>query len=157
MRRFIVCCSIAGLGSSNALLLSPALAQEPTPACQIVASKAGQMFTNSFLATRLESTGADSYFRVECTGKVSGKLRLSLGAGNRVYNGFAQFKVVSANGVFTPTNLGYTNSPVLIPYANSSGKSAGEVRYQVQVVAPSGYLLPANRDYAVKVQAESIQ
>jgi hypothetical protein len=157
MRQFIVCCSIAGWFGTCIQLLSPALAQEPTPSCQIVASQAGQMFTNSFLATRLESVGADSYFRVECTGKIAGKLRLSLGAGNRVYNGSARFKVVSTSGIFTPTNLDYTNSPVMIPYANSSGKSAGEVRYQMQVVAPSGYLLPANPDYAVKLQAESIQ
>jgi hypothetical protein len=157
MRRFIVCCSIAGWLGSCHQLLSPAVAQVPpvTPTCSIVGSAAGQMFANAALATRLESS-SDSYFRVECTGAITGKLRLSLGAGSKLYNGSARFRLVGVRGIFTTTTSDYTDSPVLIPYANSSVTAAGEVRYQVQVMAANGYLLPGAPDYAVKMQAELV-
>ena len=159
MRRFIVYCSIASwLGAFNQLLL-PAMAQVPPvpPTCSIVGSAAGQMFPNAALAIRLESSGADSYFRVECTGAITGKLRLSLGAGSKPYNGFTRFRLVGVSGIFTPTTSDYTDSPVLIPYANPSGTAAGEVRYQVQVAAANGYVLTGGSDYAVKLQAELVQ
>ena len=159
MRRFIVCCSIAGWLGSCHQLLSPVMAQVPpvTPTCSIVGSTAGQMFANAALASRLESNSSDSYFRVECTGAITGKLRLSLGAGNKLYNGSARFRLVGVSGIFTPVTLNYGDTPVLIPYANASGTAAGEVRYQVQVSAANGYLLPGASDYAVKMQAELVQ
>jgi hypothetical protein len=157
MRRFVVCCSIVGCLGSDVLLLLPALAQDPNPSCQIVASQAGQMFPNSFPTMRLESFGSDSYIRVECTGKIAGKMRLSLGSGSKLYNGSARFRLVSTSGMFAPTTSDYLDSSIVVPYANDAGRATGELRYQVQVVAPSGYLLPAASDYAVKLQAESIQ
>jgi hypothetical protein len=159
MRRFIVCCLIAGWLGSCPQLLSPATAQVPpvTPTCSIIGSGAGQMFANAALASRLESNSSDSYFRVECTGAITGKLRLSLGAGSKLYNGSARFRLVGVSGIFTTTTSDYTDSPMLIPYANLSGIAAGEVRYQVQVIAANGYLLPGASDYAVKMQAELVQ
>ncbi len=158
MRRFIVCCSIAGWLGSGIKLLSPAMAQVPpvTPTCSIVGSTAGQMFPNASLANRLESNSSDSYFRVECTGAITGKLRLSLGASDKLYNGSARFRLVGVSGIFTATTSDYTDT-VFIPYANLSGIAAGEVRYQVQVVAANGYLLIGASDYAVKLQAELVQ
>jgi hypothetical protein len=159
MRRFIVCCSIAGWLGSCHQLLSPAMAQVPpvTPTCSIVRSSIGQMFANTALATQLESNSSDSHFRVECTGAITGKLRLSLGAGSTLYNGSTRFRLVSVSGIFTTATSDYTDSPVLIPYANLSGTAAGEVRYQVQVSAANGYLLPGATDYVVKMQAELVQ
>lgn len=159
MRRFIVCCSIAGWLGACPQLLSPAMAQVPpvTPACSIVGSAAGQMFANAALASRLESNSSDSYFRMECTGAITGKLRLSLGAGSKLYNGSARFRLVGVSGFFTTTTSDYTDSPLLIPYANPSGMAAGEVRYQVQVIANNGVVLPATSDYAIKMQAELVQ
>jgi hypothetical protein len=156
MRRFIVCCSIVSwLGFSLHLLL-PAMAQEQ-PKCLIVGSAAGQMFPNTALANRLESLSADSYLRVECTGAITGKLRLSLAAGSTLHNGSTRFRLVGASGIFTAMTSDYTDTPVLIPYANSSGKAAGEVRYQVQVVAANNHLLVGASDYTVKLKAELVQ
>lgn len=156
MRRFIVCCSIAGVFGSHLQSLSPALAQVPANTCQIVGSAAGQMFANAGLATQLESNSADSFFRVECNGTVNGKLRLSFGTGNKLYNGSAKFKVVGTNGFFSSFSSVYGDSPVEVSYSNASGTATGEVRYQVGIAAPSSSLLPAATDYTVQIQAELI-
>jgi hypothetical protein len=157
MRRFLVYCSIVGAVGSHLQSLSPALAQVPANTCQIVSSAAGQMFANPGLATRLESNSSDSYFRVACNGTVNGKLRLSFGAGNKLYNSSAKFKVVGANGCFANAASGYDDSPVEVSYSNASGITTGEVRYQIQIAAPSNTLMPAATDYAVQIRAELIQ
>jgi hypothetical protein len=158
MRPLVICCAIASWFGCSIQSLSPALAQtpEPTPSCEIVGFQAGQMFANASLAARIESSGSDSFFRVQCTGNISGRLRLYLTAGSRAYNGSASFRVVSTSGIFTPTTSGYTNGVVDVPYSNTSGTAAGVVYYQVQVVAPSGSLLRAAPDYAVVLQADRI-
>jgi hypothetical protein len=154
MYRSLVCCSIASWLCSSQL--STVAIAEAKPVCQIVANKTGQMFTTSSLTNKLESLGNESYLRLQCTGNISGKLRVSLASSSKLYNASARFRITSANGVFPSTTSEYTDSPVVIAYANSSGTSSGEVRYQVQVVARNGYFLPAAPDYAVKLQTEWI-
>lgn len=152
MYRSLVCCSIFSWLCISQL---PTVAiAEAKPVCQIVSNKTGQMFATSSLATRLESLGNESYFRLQCTGNISGKLRLSLASGTKAYNALARFRITSANGVFSSTTSEYADSPVVVSYTNPSGTSSGEVRYQVQVAARNGYFLPAAPDYAVKLQAE---
>jgi hypothetical protein len=155
MRPLVVCCSIALCWFVPALRFR-SLAQELPRNCQIVATQSGQMFPYGSPATKLESFGSDSYIRVECRGNISGRLRLSLASGSKLYNGSAGFRLVSTSGIFAPMTTEYADSPVIVPYANASGRASGEVRYQVRVVAPSGYLLPAGSDYALKLQAESL-
>ena len=156
MRRFLVCCSIASLVGSVVLSLAPAQAHPNT--CRIVGNQAGRMFVNAPLGNRLESFSSDSYFRVECSGAATGRLRLSIGAGGKLYNNASvSFRLIGADGVFAATTSEYGNAPVIVAYTNAYGIASGKVRYQMRVVAPDGYLLPAAPDYAVNVHAELIQ
>ncbi len=157
MRRFVLYCSVASWLGSSDMLLSPALAQVPPNTCQIVNSQAGRMFANGFPTNRLESLGADSYFRVECNGNHRGKIRLSLGAGSQPYNGAVSFKVTGANGIVSPNNSEYSDAPVVLDYLNQDGIGTGQVYYQVRIVSIDRSLLPAASDYTVKLQAEAIQ
>jgi hypothetical protein len=155
MRRFLVCSAIASFIGVSCQLPSPALAQVPEKTCQIVSSESSPMFANGSLANGLQS-GA-STFRVQCNGATSGLLRLSLMGDNKLYNASARFRVIGVSGVFPSTGFGgYTTTPVSVSYSNASGVTAGTVSYQVEVVAPSGYLLPAASDYTVRMQAELV-
>lgn len=156
MRRFIVCCSIAGWLGSGTQLLLPAMAQVPpvTPTCSIDGIPPERMVPNAPLANRLES---NSSFRVKCTGITTGNLRLSLGASSKPSNVSTRFRLVRTSGILAANPSDYTDLPVLIPYRSVSGTNTGDVLYQVQVISINGYLLPAAPDYAVKMQAELVQ
>lgn len=154
MRPLVICCSIASWLCFGIQFGSSVLANDAAN-CQIVATQAGQLFANGSPTNRLESFSSDSYIRMECTGNITGKLRLSLKS-SKPYNGVVRFRVISTSGVFTPMTSDYADSPVQMAYTNATGRAAGEVRYQVQVVAPSGYLLPSAPDYAVELQAELV-
>jgi hypothetical protein len=134
--------------------LSPALADNNSP-CSILRSQTGQLFPNNSLATRLASEGTESFFEVKCSGRSSGMLRLSIdGSRTRAYSGFAQIRLVTANGIFGSSASEFTPGVLNVPYSLLDGNGEGKVMYQVQITAPDRQLLQAARDYSVAVNAE---
>jgi hypothetical protein len=134
--------------------LLPALADDANP-CSIQQSLAGQLFPNNSLATRLSSTGNESFFKVTCSAKSSGTLRLTIdGTNTKAYAGLVQFRLVSANGIFGSATSEFTSDVLNVPYSLSDVSRVGEVMYQVQISAPDRQMLQAARDYSVAVRAE---
>jgi hypothetical protein len=137
--------------------LLPALAHDRVVnPCSIHRNEAGQLLTNTSLATRFASQGTESFFEIKCSKKSSGKLRLSIdGSRTKAYNGLVQIRLVSANGIFGTATSEFTSGELVVPYSlvlNEGG--AGKVMYQVQITANDRQLLQAARDYAVAVHAE---
>jgi hypothetical protein len=160
MRLFGVGLGIAGWLCSGVPLLSSAIAQ--TLPCTVTASPAATLVPSSFnsfgampLAVQSDSS---SYFQVSCPGATirSGSLMLSI-LNSNAYNGAPQFRVSSADGMFTNTNTSYGSSSttLLIP-ATTGADPSGKVYYQVLVAAPNGQVLRAATDYAVTIKADLI-
>lgn len=153
---------IAGWLCSGVWLLSPVMAQ--TPPCTVTTSTPSALIPGSFTSfgsmPRQVESDSSSYFQVSCTGSTSrrGSLILSILTSNsNAYNGTPQFRVSSADGIFTNSNTNYSGSPTTITIPATIGTDpSGRVYYQVLVAAPDGKVLRAATDYAVTIKADLI-
>jgi hypothetical protein len=159
MRLFGVGLGVAGWLCSGILLLSPAMAE--TLPCTVTASPSAALIPssfNSFGAMPLAVQSDSSYFQVSCPGATSrsGSLMLSI-LNSNAYNGVPQFRVSSADGMFTNVNTSYGSSAttLLIP-ATSGTDPSGRVYYQILVAAPNGQVLRSAADYGVTIKADLI-
>lgn len=160
MRLFGLGLGVAGWLCSGVLLLSPAMAQ--ILPCTVTASPSAALIPSSFTSfgamPRTMESDSSSYFQVSCPGATSrsGSLMLSILSSNP-YNGAPQFRVSSADGMFTNTNTSYGSSSttLLIP-ATTGADPSGKVYYQILVAAPNGQVLRAATDYGVTIKAALI-
>jgi hypothetical protein len=160
MRLFGVGLGVAGWLCSGVLLLSPAIAE--TLPCTVTASPSAALIPSSFNSfgamPRTMESDSSSYFQVSCPEATSrsGSLMLSILSSN-AYNGAPQFRVSSADGMFTNVNTSYGSSAttLLIP-ATSGTDPSGRVYYQILVAAPDGKVLRSATDYAVTIKAALI-
>jgi hypothetical protein len=159
MRLFGVGLGIAGWICSSVQSLSPVMAQ--TLPCTVTASAASPWIPvsfNSFGAMpQAMQSASNSYFQVSCPGSTSrsGSLVLSILSSN-AYNGIPKFRVSSADGMFTNSSSGDSDSFTVSIPATSGTAPTGKVYYQVLVTAPSGQILRAEKDYAVMIKADLI-
>jgi hypothetical protein len=160
MRLFSVGLGIAGWLCSGVPLLSSAMAQ--TQPCTVTASASAALIPSSFtsfgLMPQAVQSDSSSYFQVSCPGTTSrnGSLVLSMLSSN-AYNGILQFRVASADGIFTNTNTSYGSSSTTISIPATSGTDpSGKVYYQLLVSAPNGQVLRAATDYSVTIKADLI-
>jgi hypothetical protein len=156
MRCYALAVNIIGC-AAFLLWLSPLRAQEAAAPCTVSASSPSS-FTplayNSFgsMPTTIGSAAASS-FTVSCPGTDArnGTLRLSIDSRN-TYNGTPLLRVFSTDGGFGSTSTGYVDAVNLSFAANSSTRS-GNVYYLIQIAAPSGQVLRAERNYGVTIRA----
>jgi hypothetical protein len=160
MRLFGVGLGIAGWLCSGVQSLSPVMAQ--TPPCTVTASAPSALIPSSLTSfgamPQAVQSDSSSYFQVSCPGATSrnGSLMLSI-LTSTVYNGTPQFRVASADGIFTNTNTSYSSSSTTISIPATSGTDpSGRVYYQILVAAPNGKVLRSATDYAVTMKADLI-
>jgi hypothetical protein len=159
MRLFGVILGIAGWFCSSVQLLETAMAQ--TPACTVTSSAPSPWIPVSFSSfgamPQAVKSASDSYFQVSCPGSTSrsGSLVLSiLSSNSNTYNGIPKLQVSRADGMFTNSSSGESDSfTVSIPATNGDNPT-GKVYYQVLVTAPTGKVLRAEKDYAVTIKAD---
>jgi hypothetical protein len=163
MYRFGLFCSFAAWLIVLGQGLAPTAAQDADScgidvAESISASSNNPMLpTPSLLATQLESASTDSRIVVKCTEASSGYVRLSINTINT--NGSsneASLKLSGVSGFFTAQSNDYPNNFIDVPFNSSQDQPTGEIRYQVRIVSPNGYYLPAANNYSVGVRAKVI-
>ncbi|AFY91901.1 hypothetical protein [Chamaesiphon minutus] len=116
--------------------------------CQIDRFIAEELLPNSNPATGLRGLAS---IAVSCRGNASGNLLLTLNP-SVVYNGGAKMQFVSQSGVLAGATTNPATSTISVPIS-SQGIQSGNGSIRVAIVAPSGKLLKAARDYKLVLTA----
>jgi hypothetical protein len=147
--QFVTAASWLWMGQENIDRSIPiALAAEPTPSCEIVTLRGGELMPNAISPTRLSGT---LDLAIVCQGNASGNLSVTLES-IVVYNGSGSMRFVNSSGLLAGANPNPTSSTITIPI-NSQGDGRGNGQLMVEVVAPQGMLLQSGSNYRLSVNA----
>ena len=127
---------------------SIALAAEPTPSCQIVTLRGGELMPNTIPPTKLSGT---LDLAIVCQGNASGNLSVTLES-IVTNNGSGSMQFVNSSGLLAGANPNPTHRTITIPIT-SHGDGRGNGRLSVEIVAPPGQLLQSGNNYRLSVSA----
>ncbi|PSB56916.1 hypothetical protein [Chamaesiphon polymorphus] len=147
--QFVTVASWLWLSSGNLARSVPiALATEPTPSCQIVTFRGGELMQNSLPPTRVSGI---LDLAIVCQGNALGNLSVTLEP-IVVHNGIGSMRFVNSSGLLAGANPNPTSTIITIPIS-SQGDGRGNARLMVEIVGQEGKLLRSGSDYRLSISA----